>query len=453
MFKSNKEYINIGGNQMKKLWLVLFVPLILGCIGGGDDDTGTVVGQCIPEIASGLEINNFYPDLYEVYADEGGITLTMEVENVGSSEATKIEAELFNLAGFGSDGIIARISDMEVPEEDMPVVTDDAIWDLTAPSFGTATDKEVEVGGALYYDYTSRGQASAIYIPSEEWRKMRQEGTDFVDVEQDCSNGPVVISVEPLRQPVTDTREFTVRFVIANLGSGKVKSDAHGMDVVDKLTVTLPQYLKVGSTCDLIPVDATATDEKDYYLGDDTNGIKLTKGTQKVLNCKLQMLDTAPTIRQATHKIEALIDYRYSIEDTAPFHVTEQAHTLTLAIVGTPATTWSDPDGTAYTLKLDPRYDGKGADEISDFYDVADDANWVASMKNDITAAYDVECDATLVDTKYVQLECNTADFASLSTTKKNQYTGDEYDITLTVELDHEDKRATAIVEDINLEE
>lgn len=426
---------------MSKLWLVLAIPLVLGCVSEGGDMEDTVVGQCFPEITSGLEIINFYPDLYEVYSEESGITLTMEVENIGSSEATKIEAELFNLGGFDPDKTIARLSDMEVPEDDMPPVTDEADWSLTAPSFGTAASKEVSIGGSLYYDYISRGQASAVFIPSGEWRKMREEGDTWVDVEQDCSNGPVVVSVEPLRQPVSDkngvaTTEFTTRFVIANIGGGKVKSEEHGLDYIDNLIVTLPEYLEVGSVCDLEKTDDYDADTKRTLTNKDP--IKLTQGMDKTLSCKLRLTSEAPLVRQATHKIEAAADYRYMLERTAALYVTEEAHSLTIKVEDDGATgdtkTWSK--GSTYTIEVDPRYDGAALDTAET------EDGWTATIKNDDTVALAVTC--TVSDSgELVKLVCTCPSGVD------NRYLSK--DITLTAKLAHEGKHATARVEEITL--
>lgn len=415
---------------MNKTWLILIVPLVLGCISGGGDEDTTLVGQCFPELTTGLEINNFYPDLYDVYAGEGDITLTLEVENIGSSEATRVEAELFNLGGFIPDKTIARISDIEVPEEGMPPVTDEATWDMTAPEFGTATAKDISVGGVLYYDYTSRGQASAVFVPTEEWRKMRETGATSVDVEQDCSNGPVVVSVEPLRQPVTDTREFTTRIVVANIGSGKVKSETNGLDTVDRVTVQLPAYLEVGSVCDLTGSGAGALLTAD--------NIKLVKGNQKVLTCKLAMTAGAPTVRQAKYKIDATADYRYSVERSAAFRVTEEVHTLTIGATDTDANQeWTADGADTYTFELDPKYDGDSIAPLA--------AAWTWSIKNDVTVA-DTSITCTPTGSDPVAVSCTAPALLD------SKYKDADNLVTLTVKLEHEGKHATALIDGIEIQ-
>ena len=422
---------------MKKLWLLLAVPLILGCIGGGDEVDFSYVGECLPEVQDGLDVNNFYPDLFDVYSGED-LTLTMELENYGSSEATKIEAELFNLGGFDVEGnTVVRVGDLEIPEADMPPVTDEADWDIEAPDFTAATTREIEIGGALSYDYSSIGHAHAVFIPAEEWRNMRADGDTVIDVEQDCSNGPIAVSVQPLRQPMTDGREFTVRVVLTNIGGGKTKSEAHDpqLDWIDTVTLTIPDELELGSTCEDFPT----VNGNDIESGP----IKLVQGMEKTLSCKMKLKTSTQMVRQAKYKIQAKADYRYTVEDTALVQVTEEAHSLTTSIKGIPKVLGGDTDsvwetGETYEVTLDPRYDG--ALNPTAFADIG---YWSSSIKNDLTVAAKMTLLEAEVDGTNVRLEFEYP--ADLDTKYKQE------PVTLTIKLNYLGRRSTARVEDINL--
>ena len=433
---------------MKKAFALLLIPLVLGCITGGGDEETTMVGQCLPTVQDGLVINEFYPELREVYSGET-ISFTMDIQNLGASEASKIEAEVYNLGGFttgtGTE-IVARIPDLEASSPDMPAIVDQIIWSkMLAPAIGQTGAKDIKIGGSLSFDYSSSGQAYVVYIPKDEWRRMRQEGTTAVDMEQDCSNGPVGISIEPMRQPTTGTTEFTVRVVVSNLGTGKVKSEASGMDYIDAVYLTLDSNLETGSACDF-----TGTGEMP------SGAIKLVKGQEKVLSCKVMVKDDK--IRQEKYKITARADYRYIDESVGTVSVTEEEHTLALSTksdyntIGYKITDDADCTATEFdvttktdcgdetlTIRVYPVYDGAWSDDFTTA------TKWSATIKNDDTKAIALAVDGTptketVGGKDYVELVLKPAEDGGSAI---------EDAATVTVTLSHGGTRSSTLVEDV----
>lgn len=414
---------------MRRLWILLAIPLILGCIGGGDADIE--FAGCVPDGIEGVILTGFEPDLAQIYSDED-VTLTLEFENLGGSKATGIEAEIMNYAGLelsAGETVVQRISDMEVPEEGMPEVTEEADWTLEPAGSGSAGTETVSIAAALTYGYTSTGDATVKFIPTAEWRNMRQDG-ETVETAQSCSDGPLAVSVEPLRAPITeDSGEFTTRVVIANIGGGKVSTGA--IDQLGDITLTLPAGFEVGSACDFTEtVDATLV----------ASGESLNRNGELVLTCKL-MLDTdaVQIIREAEYEVKAVVEYDYIIDTTTSVSITQEASTLSMKLESpTGPTTWYTDK--ALAVKFEPVL---GGTEICDDLEAED---FSVTIKNDLVKTQDVGT-VTKIDCTdgVLELSIGYPAGADSKLTKAGELS------VLTVDLSHEGKKASMAVDEIQV--
>jgi len=425
---------------MRRLWIILAIPLILGCIGAGDDEID--FEGCVPDITNGLVISNLESDLQTIFSDDE-VTLTVELENLGSSEATGIEAELLNFAGLelvAGESLILRIPDMAVPEEDMPLVADDAAWVLSPEGFGGAGTKDLELVSSISYGYTSKGNAMVRFIPESEWRKMRQEGEE-VQIDRTCTNGPLAVSVEPLRFPVTEkTGEFTTRIVIKNIGGGKVNT--RGIDALGTITLTLPAGLTKGSVCDFSGTGKELT----------TSGRSLNRNGELIMTCKLMLDSEVQTIREELHEVAVEVDYTYVVDTATSVTVSQEASVIAIEPLGVTTSQFDydvinvseDKDDTIplgyenITLTINPRYNGRS---ITD----ANMTKYAVTIKNDMINSEALKTLNVTWDplAKEVNVTVTVPKPKSTKIYVKNT--------TITLQLDYSRKKASAIFENIQV--
>lgn len=383
-----------------KYWSLMMILLVFGCAGGGGEEEVTYE-HCSPSVSSGLEIANFYPELAEVLTTDEDITFTLETQNFGDSKATNIKAEIFNYGGFAPEETEQTIGDIESYTPDAAFV-EQANWVLDPPKdIGTGEPRTYEIKAKLSFDYASSGEVDLVYIPDQEWRIRRQEGNTAIEDNQQCSGGPVAVSVEPrnpvIASPGSDS-EFTFRVIVSNLGEGRVWSSTEGLDKIDRIEVSLPEGGEIveGSSCQ----DFTYENAADKTKMITKKKVKLSMGESKILSCKLKLSD-AP-VREATYPIRAKAFYRYVIESSTEITVSPSLHSLDfttgkdvltqkpaagdVAAVTTPkATKWNWK--TEYlNVTIKPTYDGSW----DDAYNAS--TVWTAEVTNkDVGESYDLK--------------------------------------------------------------
>ncbi len=359
-----------------KYWSLLMILLVFGCTGGGGE-VEPEYSSCSPVASTGLQITAFYPELAEVMTTDEEITFTLETENLGDSKASNIKAEIFNYGGFSveNDKTVDSISDLESYTPDA-AFTEQANWVLTPPTdIGTGEPRTYEIKSKLSFDYTSTGEVDVVYIPDTEWRIRRQEGNTLIEDNQQCSSGPVAVSVEPMNPVIAapgTPKEFTFRVILTNLGEGRVWSSTEGLDKIDRVEVTLQgEITPVKGSCTDFNTD---TDGK--LISHEDEPVKLSMGASKILSCKLKLGD-AP-VREATYPITAKAFYRYVEEDSTEITVTPSSHSLDFtekttivaknekdtAITGD----WvlDNDEKHELVVTLEPYYDGEFTEDFAD---------------------------------------------------------------------------------------
>ena len=436
MVTSMVTQVTFKGGKMRRLWILLTIPLILGCIGGeggifGSEEEIDFAG-CVPEVPDGLVVTSFQPDLAEIFSDEG-VTLTLELGNLGESKATGIEAEILNsgvLKPKAGETIIQTVSDMDVQAVDMPPVSDQADWELVTDGIGTAGSEIEAPAASVSFDYVSFGNAMVKFLPRDEWRQMRQDG-ETVEVPQTCSNGPLAVSVEPLKAPITeDSGEFTTRVILKNIGSGKAKTGE--LDMLGTITLDLPTGLTTGSVCDF------ADDGNGNLVA---TGKKLNRDGELTLTCKLALDEDAVSIvREADYEVKADVEYRYVVDSSTSVTVTEGVTSLSTAIVSpTDGADWNYD--TTMTVEVNPIRNGESICNAADL----DKDDFEATIKNDMTSTIVLNIDSI------VKANCDTKlgivlDWPASADTKLFPD-----DAVLALELDYNGKKASVLVEGVDV--
>ena len=98
---------------------VIGLMVAAGCIGGETEETLTTnVQSCVPEVIDGLVITRFLPDHIEQRSLDT-FFLGLNMENLGDSRASNIEAELSNVGSLDISGEQKkhRVSAIQAPIE------------------------------------------------------------------------------------------------------------------------------------------------------------------------------------------------------------------------------------------------------------------------------------------------------------------------------------------------
>ncbi len=373
-----------------KYTLIAIIALVVaaGCIGGGETEETltTNVQSCSPEVIDGVIITDFMPDHIEQRSKDT-FFLGLTIQNLGDSKASNIIAELSNVGSLDIAGENKkhRVSDIAAPTEGIEE-KDEVFWEVTAPDI-TTTEQDLTVEATLSYDYVTSGEADIVFIPTEDWRIMRQEGETLVDPKQLCTSGPLTVSVEPANPVIGDPgQEKDVRLSIAliNNGYGKagnVYSAQYGQYYVDSVELTLPNGVEITDQVDCAPFTEhsgnTHIANKVYLSTQDT----------KFLRCRLTITTTPAT--KNTYRVKAKAIYRYRLSETTGVTVLPAEHFLKLKpTTDAPATI--DFSAENLVINTNVSYDGNCLEHETEFNDSVK-TQWSASIRNDNSGIYPLD--------------------------------------------------------------
>jgi len=367
---------------------VIALVVIAGCISSGSQETLTTnVQSCTPAITSGLVITDFMPDTASQRSLDS-FFLGLKVQNLGNSKASSIIAELSNIGSLNISGEKRqhRISDVAAPTEGIEE-KDEVFWQVTAPDV-TTTAQNLNVESTLSYDYVTSGEADIIYIPTEEWRIMSQQGTqEGLDPKQLCTSGPLTVSVEPANPVIADPgqeKDARISIALINNGAGKagnVYSAQFGQYYVDSVELTLPDGVDVGSMDDCAPFTQRSGNvlraDKVYLSTQDT----------KFLRCRLTIPTTPAT--KNTYRVKAKAIYRYRESANTGVAVTPAEHFIRLKPY-TEAPAALDFATGSLLIGTNITYDGDCLTHEADFNDSVK-TKWTASIRSDESGIYPLE--------------------------------------------------------------
>lgn len=367
---------------------VIALVVIAGCISGGSEETLTTnVQSCTPAVTDGLVITDFMPDT----AGQRSLDtffLGLKMQNLGDSKASNIIAELSNIGSLNISGEKKkhRVSDVAAPTEGLEE-KDEVFWQVTAPDV-TTTSQELRVDATVSYDYVTSGEADIVYIPTEDWRIMSQQGLqDSIDPKQLCTSGPLTVSVEPANPVIADPgqeKDARISIALINNGVGKagnVYSAQYGQYYVDSVELTLPDGVDVSSMEDCAPFTQRSGNvlraDKVYLSTQDT----------KFLRCRLTLTTTPAT--KNTYRVKAKAIYRYMESAETGVTVTPAEHFIRLKpYTEAPAAINFATDNLVIGTNI--TYDGNCLERETDFNDSVK-TKWTASVRNDNSGIYPLE--------------------------------------------------------------
>lgn len=234
------------------LILLLAVVATSACIGGR---------QATQLPTQGLAINSFSISDSQVQSGEI-VLIDMEVENVGGTTASNVQADLFEVEGqwrdtFGNlieNTMTRNIGTLKppLPVRDIPGDFKLVSWQMQTPEIPQGITRDITIEGRVTYDYNTSGHMIIEAVSEDEFRRRQilgQESGMPADIVN--SEGPIHMEIpERYRSPVVvfssndedDFEKRSFRFEFVNVGNGfpiTPESDGSIIGAGGKLTGTI----------------------------------------------------------------------------------------------------------------------------------------------------------------------------------------------------------------------
>lgn len=306
----------------------LLLPLLIllaGCTGTPATQQMQIEPGIVPD--TGVKILYFTPDYSLLYSTDR-FRLNIIVQDVGSSRANNINAELHKYGDFNvSGGIQKKVADnLEPPDTQSrsPGETAEAEWQVRVPP--TSASFSYNFGVKVKYDYRTESWTDGVVLSRERWKTLNQLGKQ-IQLGTGTSTGPlqVVVSTHEVVLPkldvATSSKSFPVQIKLQNTGTGVVNSDGggcntQGVGCVDYVYLYVPKGDPVTNfTVDSCTPAFTATSAGDTTLVTFTN-VTLMSGSTSYLSCNIITsadLFARPDLEKS-FRLKASADYRYQVE-------------------------------------------------------------------------------------------------------------------------------------------
>jgi hypothetical protein len=266
--------------------------------------------------SNGVSVVYFKPDI-ETVSEGGRIAIAMLVFNGGFFPATDVRANLYLHGGFDKATWDQSLGSLQAANIELGTggESKEVLWDMTAPKLTRdETTYPFNFRADISYSYQSSTKREVPVLVYNRVLELKQSGRGLPVGSSSSLDGPVSVRIatdEPVvRSGSGDNKEFEVKIILTNAGSGYVKSSASvkpdgdcfgdALGCIDKVYVTIPSGLSFSS------------------CGKDNNGIfsqiKLVEGKQAVLSCKI-IASTAQD--EYTPVITGSVEYRYHIDASA----------------------------------------------------------------------------------------------------------------------------------------
>ena len=218
---------------MKKAYyilLILAVIAISGCVG----QRAVTVGE-----NRGVTINNFLASPTQVHTGES-VLFDLEIENIGGTTATGVQADLFGVEGQWQDSLgnivdstLTKWGDitMRPPFPDRNIPGDLRInqWEIITPNIPQGITANLPIEARVTYNYNTSGHLAVKLVGIDEWRRKQLLGEEVVSPFAIVnSNGPLKMSIPsryqtPIIVDTTSNNQFETypfRIQIDNAGDG-----------------------------------------------------------------------------------------------------------------------------------------------------------------------------------------------------------------------------------------
>jgi len=283
---------------------LVFLLFAFGCISQGP----------AAPTSNGVSVEYFKPDI-EIVGEEGRIAIAMLVFNGGFFPATDVSANLYLHDGFVNAAWVKSLGSLQPANIELGTggESKEVLWDMTAPKLTEGeTTYPFNFRADIGYSYQSSTKREVPILIYDRVLELKQSGRGLPVGSSSSLDGPVSIRIatdEPVvRKDKTDLKEFEVKVILTNAGSGYVKSDkspsgtgecfGDALGCVDSVTVAIPNGLAFTSC-------GTSGVFKE---------IKLVEGRQAVLSCKIKATTSQD---EYTPVITGSVGYRYHIDSSA----------------------------------------------------------------------------------------------------------------------------------------
>lgn len=295
-------------SALSRPFALMFLLFAFGCVSQGP----------AAPTSNGVSAEYFKPDIESV-SEGGRVAVAMLVFNGGFFPATDVHANLYLHDGFEGPSWDQSLGLLQPANIELGTGGDskEVLWDMTAPKLTKdETTYPFNFRADIGYNYESSTKREIPVLIYDRVLELKQSGRGLPVGSSSSLDGPVSIRIatdEPVvRASSGDSKEFEVKLILTNAGSGYVKSsasvsgngDCYGdaLGCVDSVSVTIPDGLDFTS-CGTIAGD-TAT----------FNEIKLIEGRQAVLSCKMR---ASTSQEEYTPVITGSVNYRYHIDASA----------------------------------------------------------------------------------------------------------------------------------------
>lgn len=288
---------------MKKLLPLLLLVgavIISGCVGVGQNGVE-------PVAANGLIISSFSTDATSITAADS-VELVLEIENVGGAAAENTVADLSGVTfgtGFldwsceqSTTGI--SIGKLLPPEKGIPGESHTEVWVCSSPT-GIRSDTVYTFDTRVKYDYSTDATGTLTFVTGDYWRTLSQTEKEELSSKGGVSQlsqtaGPLLIKLYAGRKTRpfiiydVNQKEYTLRIIINNVGSGKPTDNK--VSIVNQQSST-----GLGISCP-------------------TDPITLSRGKTASVSCKLTLSNPSGILNRQDFTISLGFDYNWHIDSS-----------------------------------------------------------------------------------------------------------------------------------------
>jgi len=293
------------------LLALALLTLAFGCVSQGPGAPGP---------SKGIEVAYFKPDIDSV-SEGGRIAAAMLVYNGGFFPAANTIVNLYLHDGFEGAAWSQPLGSLQPANIELGTGGDskEVLWDMTAPKLTKGeTAYPFNFRADISYDYQSSTKREVPVLVYARVLELKQSGRGLPVGSSSSLDGPVSVRIatdEPVvRAGSGDPKEFEIKIIVTNTGTGYVKSAASvsgtgdcfgdALGCVDTVSITIPEGL------DFSPNSCGSISGKTATFSE----IKLVDGRQAVLSCRIKASTAQEEYAPA---IASSIRYRYHIDSSA----------------------------------------------------------------------------------------------------------------------------------------
>ena len=212
----------------KAVFIILLMIFLAGC-------TGRQVKTVSDD---GLVINSFFPD-YDEIESKRNVRLYMEVENLGGTDATNVEAQLFGISWDNNEQKSEIISSISAPElrRGMPGGVKTFFWNLVMPNLPQGTSNDYAIKGRVTYTYHTTATANIPVLNEDEYQRRKLTGGTAEFITTTNTNAPIKVDITGPEPVVVrksafgkEDEETFLKIRFRNVGSGiPITNDINGL--------------------------------------------------------------------------------------------------------------------------------------------------------------------------------------------------------------------------------